>query len=72
MAQNAGVLEKLGQPGHYTLFAPTNKAFEGLDKEVLERLQGDKVALKGKTSDQKDYQMTFRTTRVHYSTLINN
>lgn len=61
MAQSAGVLEKLGQPGHYTLFAPTNKAFEGLGREVLDRLRGDKGALKGKTSGQKDDQMTFRT-----------
>ncbi|TNN01104.1 hypothetical protein fugu_010486 [Takifugu bimaculatus] len=46
VAQSAGVLEKLGQPGQYTLFAPTNKAFEGLGREVLERLRGDKGALK--------------------------
>uniref|UniRef100_A0A674PI91 Periostin, osteoblast specific factor b n=1 Tax=Takifugu rubripes TaxID=31033 RepID=A0A674PI91_TAKRU len=46
VAQSAGVLEKLGQPGQYTLFAPTNKAFEGLGQEVLERLRGDKGALK--------------------------
>ncbi|TMS07845.1 Periostin [Larimichthys crocea] len=39
-------LEKLGQPGHYTLFAPTNEAFESLGSEVLERLQGDKEVLK--------------------------
>uniref|UniRef100_A0A8D0D9G7 Periostin, osteoblast specific factor b n=1 Tax=Sander lucioperca TaxID=283035 RepID=A0A8D0D9G7_SANLU len=37
---------KLGQPGHYTLFAPTNEAFESLGSEVLERLQGDKEVLK--------------------------
>uniref|UniRef100_A0A8D0D6T7 Periostin, osteoblast specific factor b n=1 Tax=Sander lucioperca TaxID=283035 RepID=A0A8D0D6T7_SANLU len=36
----------LGQPGHYTLFAPTNEAFESLGSEVLERLQGDKEVLK--------------------------
>lgn len=48
MAQSAGLLEKLGQPGHYTLFAPTNEAFESLGSEVLERLQRDKEVLKGK------------------------
>lgn len=48
MAQNSGFLEKLGQPGHYTLFAPTNEAFESLGSEVLERLQGDTEVIKGK------------------------
>ncbi|XP_076591140.1 periostin, osteoblast specific factor b isoform X1 [Chaetodon auriga] len=46
VAQSAGLLEKLGQPGHYTLFAPTNEAFESLGSEVLERLQSDKEVLK--------------------------
>uniref|UniRef100_A0A3P8R676 Periostin n=1 Tax=Astatotilapia calliptera TaxID=8154 RepID=A0A3P8R676_ASTCA len=40
------LLEKLGQPGHYTLFAPTNEAFEQLGIDVLERIQSDKQALK--------------------------
>lgn len=48
MAQSAGVLEKLGQAGHYTLFAPTNEAFESLGSEVLERLQKNKEVHKGK------------------------
>uniref|UniRef100_A0A4W6E1I4 Periostin, osteoblast specific factor b n=1 Tax=Lates calcarifer TaxID=8187 RepID=A0A4W6E1I4_LATCA len=39
-------LANLGQPGHYTLFAPTNDAFEKLGSDVLERLQGDKEVLK--------------------------
>nr|XP_033486934.1 periostin, osteoblast specific factor b isoform X4 [Epinephelus lanceolatus] len=46
VAQNSGLLEKLGQSGHYTLFAPTNEAFESLGSDVLERLQGDKEVLK--------------------------
>lgn len=46
IVQNAGLLEKLGQPGHYTLFAPTNEAFDKLGIDVLERLQGDKEVLK--------------------------
>lgn len=48
MAENAGLLEKLGEPGHYTLFAPTNDAFDSLGGNVLERLQSDKEVLKGK------------------------
>ncbi|XP_071352969.1 periostin, osteoblast specific factor b isoform X4 [Trachinotus anak] len=46
LAQNSGLLEKLGQPGHYTLFAPTNEAFEKLGSDVLERIQGDKEVLR--------------------------
>lgn len=48
IVQNADLMEKLGQSGHYTLFAPTNEAFESLGSDVLERLQGDKEVLKGK------------------------
>lgn len=43
-------MEKLGQAGHYTLFAPTNEAFEKLGVDVLERIQSDKQALKGRTA----------------------
>ncbi|XP_024133642.1 periostin, osteoblast specific factor b isoform X1 [Oryzias melastigma] len=46
LAQSSGLLEKLGEPGHYTLFAPTNDAFEKLGRGVLERLQSDKEVLK--------------------------
>uniref|UniRef100_A0AAQ5XIG5 Periostin n=1 Tax=Amphiprion ocellaris TaxID=80972 RepID=A0AAQ5XIG5_AMPOC len=42
----AELLEKLGQPGHYTLFAPTNDAFDKLGSDVLERVQSDKEVLK--------------------------
>ncbi|KAB5550617.1 hypothetical protein PHYPO_G00055830 [Pangasianodon hypophthalmus] len=45
VASNAGLLEKLGKPGHFTLFAPTNDAFSKLDKEVMDRLMGNKGAL---------------------------
>ncbi|XP_060765170.1 periostin [Neoarius graeffei] len=41
----SSLLERLGKPGHYTLFAPTNKAFEQLDSGFLERLKNDKTAL---------------------------
>ncbi|XP_053871217.1 periostin isoform X1 [Malaclemys terrapin pileata] len=43
-AITSGVLDTLGKPGHYTLFAPTNEAFEKLPRGVLERIMGDKVA----------------------------
>ncbi|KAI1893611.1 hypothetical protein AGOR_G00125500 [Albula goreensis] len=45
VAAASGLLEKLGQPGHYTLFAPTNEAFDKLDSDLLERLMGDKGVL---------------------------
>uniref|UniRef100_K7F9B3 Periostin n=1 Tax=Pelodiscus sinensis TaxID=13735 RepID=K7F9B3_PELSI len=43
-AITSDVLDTLGKPGHYTLFAPTNEAFEKLPRGVLERIMGDKVA----------------------------
>ncbi|XP_060902982.1 periostin, osteoblast specific factor b [Labrus mixtus] len=45
LAQNAGLLDKLGEAGQYTLFAPTNEAFDSLGSDVLERIQSDKEAL---------------------------
>uniref|UniRef100_A0A8D2PMY1 Periostin n=1 Tax=Zosterops lateralis melanops TaxID=1220523 RepID=A0A8D2PMY1_ZOSLA len=43
-AITSGVMDILGRPGHYTLFAPTNEAFERLPRGVLERIMSDKVA----------------------------
>ncbi|KAI6078497.1 Periostin isoform X6 [Aix galericulata] len=43
-AITSDVLDILGRPGHYTLFAPTNEAFESLPRGILERIMGDKVA----------------------------
>ncbi|XP_077202362.1 periostin isoform X2 [Paroedura picta] len=40
----SGVMDTLGKPGHYTLFAPTNEAFAKLPRGVLERIMSDKVA----------------------------
>ncbi|XP_076002329.1 periostin, osteoblast specific factor b [Genypterus blacodes] len=45
VALASGLLDKLGEPGHYTLFAPTDEAFEKLGSDVLERIKGDKNAL---------------------------
>uniref|UniRef100_A0A3Q4B7F9 Uncharacterized protein n=1 Tax=Mola mola TaxID=94237 RepID=A0A3Q4B7F9_MOLML len=38
----SGLIDKLGQPGHYTLFAPTNEAFKKLTPELQERFARDK------------------------------
>ncbi|XP_066438683.1 periostin isoform X2 [Eleutherodactylus coqui] len=38
----AEVMEKLGKPGHYTLFAPTDEAFKKLPRDVIERIMSDK------------------------------
>ncbi|XP_010633500.1 periostin isoform X1 [Fukomys damarensis] len=43
-ALTSDLLESLGRDGHFTLFAPTNEAFEKLPRGVLERIMGDKVA----------------------------
>nr|XP_033806257.1 periostin isoform X2 [Geotrypetes seraphini]XP_033806258.1 periostin isoform X2 [Geotrypetes seraphini] len=43
-AITSNVLDTLGKPGHFTLFAPTNDAFAKLPRGVLERILGDKVA----------------------------
>ncbi|XP_072333156.1 periostin, osteoblast specific factor b isoform X2 [Scyliorhinus torazame] len=45
-ATASGLLETLGKDGHYTVFAPTNEAFDSLSREVLERILSDPVALK--------------------------
>ncbi|XP_063751658.1 periostin isoform X2 [Eleginops maclovinus] len=36
------MLDKLGEPGHFTLFAPTDEAFDKLDPGYLERIMEDK------------------------------
>nr|XP_020468777.1 periostin-like isoform X3 [Monopterus albus] len=46
LAENTGLLEKLGEKGHYTLFAPTNEAFESLGSDALQRIKRDKEVLK--------------------------
>lgn len=42
----SGVMEKLEQPGHFTLFAPTNEAFDKLPSGYLERIMEDKDIIK--------------------------
>ncbi|KAK0137171.1 Periostin [Merluccius polli] len=46
MVRDTGLLEKLGEPGQFTLFAPTNEAFDKLGSDVLERLMSDKDVLR--------------------------
>ncbi|XP_069576801.1 periostin isoform X2 [Brachyistius frenatus] len=41
----SGMMDKLDQPGQYTLFAPTNDAFEELSPGYLERIMGDKAVI---------------------------
>ncbi|XP_029704149.1 periostin isoform X2 [Takifugu rubripes] len=38
----SGTMDKLGRPGQYTLFAPTNEAFNRLSPGHLERMMGNK------------------------------
>uniref|UniRef100_A0A8C6SSC1 Periostin, osteoblast specific factor b n=1 Tax=Neogobius melanostomus TaxID=47308 RepID=A0A8C6SSC1_9GOBI len=42
---NAEMADKLGEAGQFTLFAPTNAAFEAMGIDVLERLQDNKDVL---------------------------
>lgn len=41
------MMDKLGRPGHYTLFAPTNDAFNNLSPGHLERMMADKDVITG-------------------------
>lgn len=43
----SGMMDKLDQPGHYTLFAPTNEAFDKLNAGYLERIMGNKAVIAG-------------------------
>ncbi|XP_072230452.1 periostin-like [Leuresthes tenuis] len=41
----SGIMDKLDKPGHYTLFAPTNEAFDKLSPGRLEQLMEDKAVI---------------------------
>lgn len=45
----AGLSALLEGEGHYTVFAPTNEAFEKIPQQTLTRILGDPVALRGET-----------------------
>lgn len=42
----AGLTAMLENEGHYTVFAPTNEAFEKIPQETLNRILGDPIALR--------------------------
>ncbi|KAM7398174.1 hypothetical protein PAMA_006188 [Pampus argenteus] len=42
----SGMIDKLDQPGQYTLFAPTNKAFDRLGPGIMEGIMEDKAVIK--------------------------
>ena len=46
LVKEAGLVEKLGEKGEWTVFAPTDAAFKKLDKATLEKVKGDKELLK--------------------------
>lgn len=43
----AGLTSILENEGQYTVFAPTDEAFEKIPQETLNRILGDPIALKG-------------------------
>ncbi|XP_067289444.1 periostin isoform X2 [Pseudorasbora parva] len=45
VAMNSGLHDQLGKPGHYTLFAPTDEAFDKINSDTLERIMSDKTVL---------------------------
>ncbi|XP_002663594.2 periostin [Danio rerio] len=42
---SADLQDQLGEPGHYTLFAPTNEAFDKINADALERLMSDQTVI---------------------------
>uniref|UniRef100_A0A668U383 Periostin, osteoblast specific factor a n=1 Tax=Oreochromis aureus TaxID=47969 RepID=A0A668U383_OREAU len=43
---SSDVMDKLGEPGQYTLFAPTNDAFDKMNPDYLENIMGDPAVVK--------------------------
>uniref|UniRef100_A0A669BXU3 Periostin n=1 Tax=Oreochromis niloticus TaxID=8128 RepID=A0A669BXU3_ORENI len=46
MALASDVMDKLGEPGQYTLFAPTNDAFDKMNPDYLENIMEDPAVVK--------------------------
>lgn len=59
----SSLLGKLGEPGYYTLFAPTNEAFDKMDRAVMERVLEDKKVLQG-IGFLVDYNNTSKITEI--------
>lgn len=47
IALASNVMDKLGEPGQYTLFAPTNDAFDKMNPDYLENIIEDPAVVKG-------------------------
>ncbi|XP_062392406.1 periostin [Sardina pilchardus] len=45
VAEVSGLMDTLKKPGQYTLFAPTNAAFDKIEGDVMERLMSDTTVL---------------------------
>ncbi|XP_076131444.1 periostin isoform X1 [Alosa pseudoharengus] len=45
VAEVSGLMDTLKKPGQYTLFAPTNTAFDKIEGDVMERLMSDTTIL---------------------------
>lgn len=43
----SGVMDRLGEPGHYTLFVPTNKAFDKLSPSYMESITENQAVITG-------------------------
>lgn len=66
----SGVMDKLDRPGHFTLFAPTNEAFENLNPGYLERIMKDKTVIAGilhmwYTNDKRKYMQWLAWAAAH-------
>lgn len=55
----AGLTSLLDSEGQFTIFAPTNEAFEKIPQETLNRILGDPVALQGDQQGGRSYHGCF-------------
>uniref|UniRef100_A0A3B4H737 Periostin n=1 Tax=Pundamilia nyererei TaxID=303518 RepID=A0A3B4H737_9CICH len=46
LTNTSNVMDKLGEPGQYTLFAPTNDAFDKMNPDYLENIMEDPAVVK--------------------------
>lgn len=61
------MMDKLGEPGQYTLFAPTDEAFDKLSPDYMERIMDDKDVIAGTLQDK-----TWKLRVDHSSVCLNN
>lgn len=55
MVENAGLLDKLREPGQLTLFAPTNAAFQTLSAPVVDALLQNNACVDGEREREYNY-----------------